>query len=220
MKKTLFFLMLIGTISYAQNDNDESEFLLTGLLYEEPIKDIVGHPYFDSSDFQDGSFVYQGRYFSNKSIKYNLCNQKLIIYQEINPQLPRFIQLNSKYLSEFNIGSFKFIAKESILDTIPFTLDFYQSILDEEIKYYIGREKFIKTLAVDNEKDKYKEIDTHFIIYEGNTYPIKRKRDLMKIFGPYKKELRSYIKAKNLKINIKNPEDICHLLRHISTLKN
>lgn len=220
MIRLTFLLLFISICSYSQNTVDESEYLLIGTIYQEQINnDIIGHIFWDKPEYQKGSIIYKDVEFTNKRLKYDLLNQKLILYQDINHQLPRFIQLNTHYISTFKINNQLFSNKDNFLKELPSEYKFLNVILQGKITYLIGRKKILHKLAVKNEYDKYDLIEEHFLLINNEVFVVKNKRDLYKIFNPYKKQLKMYIKKNKLRIDFKNNRnDVKLLLEFCETL--
>lgn len=224
IKLLLIFLFVIST-NYKANSQTldlEKNDLLNGRLYQEVKTNIVGHPYLFENKFYKSIIVYKDTEYANRLIKYDIHNQEVIFYQEVDPTLPRFIKLNQNDVSEFRImfysSELTFTNKFSQVKRLPKEIKYYELVYDSKIKYLIGRYKTInKFTTIDNE-DEYHLAESHFLIIDNILYKIKNKRDIYTIYKKDKKKIKAFIKSKHLNINIANPYDLIELLIYCESL--
>ncbi len=203
----------------AQEIDPKSSILLNGRLYQESRlyqENIGGHPFFIDNKFYSSNIVYKGMTFDNLLIKYDLLNQHLIYYQNIDEESPRFILLNNNYLDRFEltVSSHKlvFTNEYSDLKGLISDIKYYQLIYDGKYKYIKGSIKTIDELPVYNRTKEYIEKSYYYLIVNDKPYRIKRKRDFLLIFDVHKKALRKYIKTNRLNIKVWSHADIVKLI--------
>lgn len=196
IKVVLIFLFVIS-INYKANSQVidlEKNDLLNGRLYQEIKTNVLGHPFLFDNKFYKSSIVYKGKEYANRLIKYNIHNQDVIFYQDVDSTLPRFIKLNQNYLSEFRIKVYSseltFTNKFSQVEDLSKEIKYYELVHDGRIKYIIGRFKTILEMSTINNKDKYEETEMHFLIINDNLHKIKNKRDIYSIYKQDKRKLR------------------------------
>lgn len=65
---------------------------------------------------------------------------------------------------------------------------------------------------------EFERSDKYFYRYGQQYYHLLRKGSVTRVLSPYKKEIRSFIKANNLKVNTKNERDLVELIRFCDQL--
>lgn len=224
--KTLLILIFLISINYKANSQIldlEKNDLLNGRLYQEVKTNIKGHPYLFDNKFYKSIIVYKGKEYANLLINYNIHNQEVIFYQEIDLTLPRFIKLNQNYLSEFRMKVYSreltFTNIFSQIEGLPKEIKYYELVHNGKIKYLIGRYKSIDEMSTIDNKDEYQLEESHFLIINNTVYKIKNKRDIYLIYKKDKKKIKAFIKSNHLNIKIKNRYDLIELLIYCESLK-
>lgn len=209
-------LQLFSFSAFSQLIDRKSNDLLYGKIYKERRSTIKGHPFLINDKLHLANVFYKNMNYKNLYIKYDLFNQQIIYYQEINPNMPRFILLNTDYLEGFELinasTKFHYTNSFSHINGLNSNIKYYHLIYDGTIKYIKGSIKIIDELAVNNRYDEYREEVYYYIILNDTAYRIKSKRDFLNLFKNNKKELKKFIKTNKLKIKVWSHADIIKLL--------
>ncbi len=190
--------------------------ILYGVVYEPENFNAVGHPFFLEDRIFNATLWFKGDEIKNISIKYDLYNQTLVLYQDFDAQKYRFIKLNSELINQFEIFDELNVAHRFIPNWIYPDLSeeivFYEEIYSNQIKYFIGRSKNLNELVTNDFKNKFTLEQKHYFIINNKAYLVNTKRDIYDLLGSHKKAIKSLIKKNKLKIKLKNTEDIIQLI--------
>ena len=212
----LLFIISKSLLVLAQNISESNNELLIGKLYQERTNKIDGHPFLINSDFHPCTLIYKDIEFKNLLIKYDLLNQQIILYQQVDSIAPPYIILNNNMIKNFSLRfdyrSSLFSSDFSKIPELNNKIKFYEVIHNGKTKYIVGRIKTIKELAINNEIDSYVLNQYYYLIINNSVLRIRNKKDILNAFPLYKKELKSFIKRNKLKIKVDNFSDIDLLL--------
>ena len=176
--------------------------LFNGVQYQEPNLHNYdkGHPYYLSDDWVDGSIFYDGQWYENISILYNINYDKVIID---HPYSHFSIELIKEKLKAFSILNHKFVRLES--DSVrnsPIRTGIYDALYDGNVKVYAKRRKETReVIEARNVSIVFSENDQFFIYKNGFFFPVKSKSSVLKVFSDRKSALRKFIKKNQLKFN-------------------
>lgn len=223
--KLSIFILVICIISF-KGYNQEIEVkndLLNGRLYHSNVKSsITGHSFLKDEEFHLCNLIYKGIEYKDILVKYDLYNQQILYFQQIDSKLPRFIILNTDYIEKFelyyNSETYIFSNKYSKLQGLDPSIRFYQILYEGDYKYLKGSSKFIEKFEVNQESDKYVEKELYYLIINNEPKLIKRKRDFILLFNDKKKEIRKFINKNHLKIKPSYQSDIIKLIIYCESL--
>ncbi len=202
MKKTkIVFVLLFAITSFkpmmGQSAQKEPQFynwfdnqvhryntgLFNGIEYIELYRTINElHKFFESSEFLIGSLVYDGQFYDQVPLKYDLDSDELLFNVGYNYRYPTLILVKSKVAS-FSFGEHHFIQVNQSGEATE-TTGFYEELL---VKGPI-------TLLKKNMKKRFKRIrgttvyyefehnDSYLAAHQGTYYDIDSKKDILKIW--------------------------------------
>ncbi|WP_419211243.1 hypothetical protein ACNR9Q_10855 [Maribacter sp. X9] len=198
----LLFSMIFSISMVAQSSKKEPEFynwfddqveryntgLFNGIEYIELFRTInERHKFFKSNEFQTGSIVYDGQFYDQVPLKYDLHTDELLFNVGYNYPYPTLILFKNKVKS-FSLGDSDFSRIDISKGEQPMN-GFYEELLMKEPI----------TLLKKNKKKRFKRIKGNTIYYEfdyennyilnydDTFYEIKSKKDVLNIW-PNKKE--------------------------------
>lgn len=180
--------------------------LYNGSRYMVPEYDREQHPYFSSEDWITGTVYYDGEYFREVPLMYDLYNGALIAehFPSGHP-----IQLVDEKVHFFEIHDHHFekIHNESVGNSLPAT-DFYDILHSGKTKLVARRQKLrrqeIEDLSIDT---FYEERNRYFVLKNDVFFPVKTKASLLKILSDRKRELKRFLKDEKTKA-IRSREDV------------
>ncbi len=217
---SLFLFMIIVNSIHAQSTNSNE--LLNGRIYQNQIENAEGHPFFKTNLFSSGWLNYKSQVFLNQQVLYDLLNQNVVVNQQVNHSLPKFIVMNDKYIKEFEItingNKYFFTKKYATTAGLNKNIEFFQIIYENSLVYLIGYEKKIDEMYGIDNIEKFVEKQYHYIIYNNNAYQINRKKDLMEIFYDNKKDIKVFIKKNKLKFDSEHIPNIIILMEFCESL--
>ncbi len=175
--------------------------IFKGIEYFERFKRINDrHQYFKTYNFRNGSVVFDGQYYFNIPLKYDVFDEKLLIKDPNTLNAP-IIALDNSNISEFTIDSHKFIQvprneKNEISGFFEILLEkdslsLYKKHLKEIIKKSDEKVAYLdKQVASYQFKDKH----VYIVSYKDIHYKVKKASDLSVIFIDHKTEIKTISK--------------------------
>jgi len=178
--------------------------LLNGKNYQVLYTNAIGHPFFNSDQFREGSLLINGVYYEDLLLKYDIYNQLVILkYKGQWGQIERLI-LTGEFIDEFTLDR-KLFRKMSFPETGS---RFFQVVYTGEMSCYLIWEKnlvftpsslaYLYTFTSQSGKV--------YLYVSGQLKSIKSVSSLIEIFGSqYRKEIRQY--KRRHWINFRNISD-------------
>lgn len=155
-----------------------------------------GHPYFNADQFTMGTIMYDGVLYDSVMLLFDEI-MEVVVMQNVVIR----VQLITDKISGFEINNNHFIriVKDSNSAALINT-GFYNRLYEGNITLL---KKEVKTIReqISNIDGLQRFVDTknHYYIKEANKYHvIKRKKDLLALFGSRKKQVQQYIKENHL----------------------
>lgn len=241
MFKLLFLLLSASLVvchfsGYAQTDSDTS-FVITASenavkRYEKFIKGQSGlyngseyrtvrrsneeHPFFFQDDWQWGSVDYNGQHYEQVPILYDIFTDELVTEHYHNAQ--EIVMVKSK-VTAFHMAGADFI---NIQDPLPSGLPvtgFYEVVYNGPSMILTRHQKRLEEKIEQTELLVFYTFRIrHYLLKDETWYRISSKRELMKLFGDQKQEIRTYIKKNGLKLSKTNPEAYGKVAAYYDTL--
>jgi hypothetical protein len=183
---------------YDQTLNENSH-LYNGNEFIDPFErqSLNGHAYFLTDDWLEGFIYYDGQYYENIPLKYDLFRSRIIVE---HPKSHQQIELIPEKIKYFGLRDQFFVRLQS-----P-TVGFYARIYDGEVKIYALHYKTTQ----DNLTTKTKT--TEFItkrklyIFKNNVYYlVNSKGSALTVFKEEKSELKKMLNQENISFK-KNKE--------------
>jgi hypothetical protein len=174
--------------------------LYNGSKYLPPTESVEEHPYFISDDWIMGDVFYDGEFFENVPLMYDIFNAKLVTEHYSSGQP---IQLISDKLHHFNISGHHFekILNDTIGASLPET-GFYDILYSGPTKLIAKRQKMLREQITSSQIDTfYDEKDRHYIFRNDVFFHVKNKRGAFKILSDARQPLRKFLKANRIRFN-------------------
>ena len=171
--------------------------LYNGSKYRDPIITLDFHPFFISEDWITGSVFYDGEYYENVPLMYDLLNGVLVT--EHYPS-GHAIRLVSEKIQRFSIDghNFRLIENSTVQNSLPRTA-FYDVLYDGETRVVALRQKFrrdeVEALRIEV---TYEEKNRYFILRNGVYFSVRSKGSVLKLMDDKKQQLRRLIKQNGL----------------------
>lgn len=218
----MFGILINGTAQTSFNELVSSDLyasgrsIVNGISWTNSVA-YQGNRFCGSSNWKDGSILFNGRLYSGLKINYDVLEDELILYDE-TPGAEKYIQLNKKLIEQFSYTdentSQTFVFKE--LNAAK-GKEIFEEVYNGEVSFYIKHKKSVK-----------KEIGTVYMgqLYDNNIFYLhdsrqsvafKNKKKVLDILGN-SKELKDFIRSEHLKIHRNYPNDIVRLLVYYQTI--
>ncbi len=193
--------------------------LVNGVIFEDKYREKVGHQFFPEDKLYTGTLMYRGKEYKRIEMKYDICNQQLILYIKHNYLTVGFVPSND-FISTFSLGD-KIFSKY-LFDGGP---RFYQVVFDTEkleCLYYWSKQvqetdnggnlSYYRHEFTDSKKKSYLKLNGSFENYTNN-------RSFTDLFPHDTKAMvRQYIKTNHIKIAKSSDEKIAELLTYCNYL--
>lgn len=150
----------------------------------------TGQPNFLSDDASPGAIRYDGQYFTNVYLFYNLVLDKIVIE---NPYDNSKMELLKERVSGFSIAGHTFVRLPvDSSSKSPIQSGFYDVLYAGKTKVYARRSKEIaQKIEVGLEKKKFIERNKYFIYKEGSYFPVSNKSSVLRVLKDRKTALRT-----------------------------
>ena len=175
--------------------------LYNGSRYFAPEHSLEEHPFFYSEDWLIGAAFYDGEYFENIALMYDL--HKSVLITEHGPS-GHPIQLVPGRLQHFSIAGhyFERIENDSVSNSLPQS-GFYNILYPGETRVIARRQKLLREQISGSNVETFFDERTRYFVYKNGVYfPIKNKASLMKVLGDKKSELKRFIKQNKVRFSL------------------
>ena len=167
--------------------------LNNGRKYRASEHSLEQHPYFLSDDWITGSVFYDGEYFTDINLMYDL--QQHVLVTEHYPS-GNAIELVGEKLRSFTLQGhyFEKIDVDSAATGLPKT-DFYDVLYGGESKVVAHRQK-LQRKEIESRMIEifYDERYRYFIFRNGLFFPVKNKGSVLKLLSDQKQVLKKFFK--------------------------
>tara|TARA_R110000868_G_scaffold30274_4_gene112198 strand:+ start:1618 stop:2343 length:726 start_codon:yes stop_codon:yes gene_type:complete len=183
----------------------ETSGLYNGPRYYELYKNTKSNTlYFKSTDFVDGSVIYDNQPHFKTKLKLNINEDFLICKPEGNKSFFSF-KLISEKVKEFTLENHKFVRLKNneILESVYANGFFEAAYSGEKLTLYIKHHKSIKKM-LDKKNVTYKFLvsNTYFLYHKNQFNKIKSAKSIKKILPERDREIKDFFKAyKLLRVN-------------------
>jgi uncharacterized protein YerC len=175
-----------------------------------------GHPFFSANKFEEGSIVYDGLLYPKVSLLYDLVNDQVIVKHQDNTGLLNQIQVEKNKVSKFDVLGHTFIKLDGKNTSLK--PGFYDQLyIDSNVQVLAKRSKYAKMEVV---VMTYKDMDSYFILKDGQHHTIKSKASVLRVFKDRKKELSKYLRDNNISFHLDRETAMVSMAAYYNTLNN
>jgi len=171
--------------------------LYNGPLYSGYDHHPQGHPFFISDTLLTGSISYDGIFFPDVRLSYDL-NKDVVIMK--NAQKDIEFQLLPEKLPYFTVAQHRFLylTTDSTAVDLPST-GFYEELYHGKAIALARHEKVIQYIGRAEENlSHYRQYDFYYLQVKGRYYSIHSERNMLDAFGPDKALIRDFVKRSRL----------------------
>lgn len=167
--------------------------LYNGARYVAPEYSLEEHPFYHSDDWLVGAALYDGEYFENIALMYDIQSGTLIT-EHLPSGHP--IRLVKGKLQNFTIAGhyFERIENDAVSNSLPQT-GFYDILYAGETRVIARRQKLVREQISAAQIERfYDERTRWFILRNGVYFPLRNKTSLLKVLADKKTELKRFIR--------------------------
>ncbi len=214
-----FFLILAPFFILAQADDHgekyyqwfddlidiENTALYNGIGYVEKYKVINKyHKFFESTDFLWGDMVYDGQYYPNLEMKYDL-DEDLVVLHLKNGLRKVLLQPIKEKVEKFTIDQHRFV---NITDSVAktYAISGFYEVLFEKSDFMLLEKHQKKRFKREGKSSVYYEFKSrnrHYLFYNNEYFTVRNRKDFMRIFPKLQKQIQTYSKKRSSKTEIR-----------------
>lgn len=214
--------MLISIKGYAQpRSKYDTINLINGKVWVPKINIAKHNTFFLQNLNQKGNLKINETWFKNSVFGYDLYSNELVVNIKSSKNAKRYIVLNKDILNAFELRSnelvYHFVRGNNLHQALS-PYQYYQltHTPDPNLKYVVLQTLKRKLTSSGTSDYKFVPANKLFIIKGDQLIPIGGKKDLLSIFPDKKKEVKDFIRSKNIKISSKYPQAIIPILHNFS----
>jgi hypothetical protein len=205
----------LGTLNdslFKRSDN-----LINGRLYYNK-GDLINHPYFVENGWLSGKMWLSGRTYESLMLKYDICTDNLInVFITDSAALP--VEINRNVVREFMISGhhFIFIDGTEVNENRKFSPGYYELLYIGKTVLYAKYRKIL-TRNKNTLSDEYLPDVTLYIKRGEELIRIKNKKAFINLLSDREDEVRSFVKANDIRFSFKNFKSFIRVLEYFDSL--
>ena len=198
-------------VDFAQKIYGSDDRLVNGVISQIRITDTENHPFFMKNEWFDGDIFSNGVKFSNIAIKYNIEIDQIFFINRNNSYMAPNTILNKSIIDSLRIEEHLFVNSDklTVKSKLPlgFVEVFYRGNFTSFLKHRIAH---LKRQANSNIKTKpgtltnieyYNLRPLIYIIRNDELVCLKSKKDFIKEFYPFRKDIQKFIHQNKIRFN-------------------
>lgn len=157
--------------------------------------------YIYEPEYSNGELFYNGNYYNNVMLNVNAERDELYVKQG-EASIP--IVLSKPFVEWFTLGGRRFVNITAENPVGKLGYGYYEAVYNGSDKILKKRiKKFTKRTGDDLSKyDRvytFYAVDRYYLVKDDKVFPLKSVSGIEKIYKPYKKEIKSFVKQNNIK---------------------
>ncbi|TXN35548.1 hypothetical protein FVB32_13290 [Flagellimonas hymeniacidonis] len=151
------------------------------------------HKFYKTTDFLSGSIVYDGQYYSGLEMKYDLDEDVVLLNQQSGLRIV-LLQLIKNKTEQFAIDNHTFININDSLSRANGILGFHEVLLQNPRLKLLEKhtKKRFKRQGKKSLYYEFKSRNFNLLFYKDRYYTVGNRKDFIKIFPEFKKEIEAY----------------------------
>jgi hypothetical protein len=197
--------------------NDE---YINGFIYPVPNTRILGDPYLNNTEWNEGTLFINGKSYSHLSAKYDLIIDELIIKVKTGQNIERLLAVNKSQIDSFIIHSSLFISSRNLFQDENKNT-YYEKICNGKLAVYRHYEKnFIDLYNNNSPLGKYSsQKSTIYFIDNKKLINISNTRLFLNYFEKTEQEkIKKYLKVSKINYNKISKSQLVELMEYCETI--
>ena len=163
-------------------------------------------------DWIDGSVFYEGVFYENIPLLYDISTDKLITEHYSSRQK---IELIDSKIESFHLQNYHFVH----LRDDRLRKGFYELVYDGTTKVYMRRQKALQqSLAGTEIRRSFGEKELYYIFKQGNYYSVKNKKTVLATLRERKSELNQFISKNHIRFKINREKSIAMVAEYYDNI--
>ena len=158
---------------------------------------MKGHQFYKSNEEQEGAIYYEGSWYTNVPMLYDIVLDQLVIPE---PTGSLYFKLENKKVNFFNLHGHRFtrLVPDSA-GPAGISAGFYDLLLDGKIQVIAKRKKnLFEEPTSRGMEGEFTLADKFYILKDNTYYQVAKKKSVLEKFPDKKKELQKYIRTQRL----------------------
>jgi hypothetical protein len=216
-----FLFLLVQPVPLAAQTSEDSAFALAQNRYHQSVPRhqllkngreykhfyllTEGHQYVGPMTMQSGELHYEGIHYPELKMNYDVYNQLLVVLLFLETK-QQYIIPNPHKIQSFTLGDRQFVNfRDSSFAILPAGI--YEKLNADTRPLVLLRHQ--KSLIKDfdsftQNQYRFERISQYYVIYQGRAWPVKRKKDLLSVFGEAP-DITAFIKKEKLRFKRRKP---------------
>lgn len=223
---TMLKASLQNAIDLFNNEVGGNSHLFNGPEHRGYMRPAVGHPYFLNEQFKTGSLYYDGIFYQNIPLMYDLTNDNLVSVQYVKDSSLLYRAIFKMDLVRDKTGSFslpghEFVKLDPDTTTTSMKRGFYELLYNGNQKVLVRRTKVLVEEIRDRDLvRRYDSSNVYYILKDGVYHNIKNKNSVLDVFKDKRKDVSAYINKNRWKYRKQREVLITNAARYYDQLTN
>lgn len=206
----------ISALVYKKGMGDYKS-LYNGIEYIGSYPGTTGHPYFKWDTLQQGTIKYNGIYYPDVGLKYDLVSNEVILLGKQNLS----ISLVPQKIDFFSISGHLFIhlRQDSTIQQLP-EAGFYEVLYDGRAMVLARRKKGVERASSVEDPFIFRQYNSFFVKRNNRFYPVNSEKELLLLFGDQKEALKKHLLQNGIKFRKEREKSIIQTVAFYDQLKN
>lgn len=175
-----------------------SSYLYNGGAYEHYWNRVIGHPFFMTDQFQQGTLYYDGTFYENVPLVYDMFRDELVSKNFAKTIDQKILGEKIRYFTIGNASFVRIVADSVNGASLP--TGFYEKLYDGTVAVLEKHEKKIeRSLKAEENTSKFTEYVRFYIEKDGKYYSVETEGDLVSVFKDQKTEIRKFLNRKDIR---------------------
>ncbi len=168
---------------------------------------IEGHGFYFSNDWQIGNIQYDGIWYNNLPLRYDIYKDEVMVNHPNN--IP--IILFGERVQQFHFADLHFFRLKTGNKNEP-SANIYQLLTDGKIKILARRSKIIEE-NLENKKVEKKFIDQHryYLVKDEKYHLVRNQRSMLNLLGNRRQEILKDLRKNNIRFKKDREKAIIHM---------
>jgi hypothetical protein len=208
---------VLATIDFYKSHTAGYISLYNGIEYTGSYPGTTGHPYFKWDTLQQGSIKYNGIYYPQVGLKYDLVSDELVLLGKQNLA----ISLIPSKIDYFTLGEHLYINnRQDTATQHSGQARFYEVLYNGSVVLLANRSKKVERSSRVEDPFIFKPYNYYFIKKNNDFIQVSSEKAFLNIFNGQRENLRQYIRKNNLNFRKDFEASLMQATRYVDQLTN
>lgn len=206
----------------AYNKSTRDQLLLyNGVEYKPFPEPYDGHPYFESEYVEEGQVSYDGELYENVPMQYDLLTDLLVLEHYDQKGYVGMMKPHQDKVRLFTLLEHTFILIDGDSTNGVLKDGFYDLLYSGSVKVLAKRKKsVVRDYEYSQLKTSFPQKNSYYLVIDGQYYPVKNKRSVVKALQGNKKLLNEYVRKNQLDFTNNKEKSMVALAAYHDQIQN